>query len=102
MFIEMNIKIRKLITSHWIHHPRPDIGYLYIKSENGGRSLIQQELNYKTTTLRLKEYFRKLKTKDKIWWLRTIEEKYVFLTDMSMSTDDKENDKISKCKYLEI
>ena len=52
----MDIKVRKQIKCHRMHHPRADIKCLYIKKENGGRGLIQQELTYKITTIGLKNH----------------------------------------------
>ena len=52
----MDTKVRKLITSHRMHHPRADIEHLYIKRENGERGLIQAELTYEITTIGLKKY----------------------------------------------
>ena len=52
----MNAKIRQLTTCHGMYHTRADIEFLYIKKENGGRGLIQQELTNKTTTKELKKY----------------------------------------------
>ena len=40
-----------------MHHPRADIERLYIKRKNGGRGLIQLELIYKITIIRLNKYF---------------------------------------------
>ena len=39
-----------------MHHPKAGLGRQYIKKENGGRGLIQQELTSKTTTIGLKKY----------------------------------------------
>ena len=36
-----------------MHHPRVDLERLFIKRENGRRSVIQLELTYKTNTIRL-------------------------------------------------
>ena len=52
----MDAKVMKLITCHRKHHPRTDIERLYIRRENGGRGLIQQEMTNKTTTIGLKKY----------------------------------------------
>ena len=53
---KMDTQIRKLITCHRMHHPRANIERLYIKRENGGRGIIQQELTNKITTIGLKKY----------------------------------------------
>ena len=50
-------KVRKLVTCHWIHHPKADIKCLSVKSKNGGIGLIPQELTHKTATFGLKKYF---------------------------------------------
>ena len=52
----MVTKVRKLISNHRKHHPRANIERLYIKRENGGRSLIQLELANKRTSIGLKKY----------------------------------------------
>ena len=52
---KMDTKVRKPIFWQRIHDPRADIERLYVKRENGRRSLIQLELTYKTTTIRLKK-----------------------------------------------
>ena len=39
-----------------MHHPRVDTEHLYVKRENGGGGLIQQEMTYKTITIGLKKY----------------------------------------------
>ena len=53
---KMDTKVRKLKTCHRIHHPIADTECLYVRRENGGRCLIQKELTYKITTIRLKKY----------------------------------------------
>ena len=53
---KMDTKVRMLITSYKMHQLRADIENLYVKRENGGRGLIQQQLTDKATTLGLKKY----------------------------------------------
>ena len=52
----MDTKDRKVITSHRRHHPKLGIERLYIKRENVGSGLFQQQLTVKTTTIGLKKY----------------------------------------------
>ena len=52
----MDIKVRKRITRHWMHHPWDDIEYLYDKKENGRKGLYQLEWTYKTNTIGWKKY----------------------------------------------
>ena len=44
----LDIKIRKMMTAHNMHHPKSDIHRLYLPRNNVGRGLTQLELSYKT------------------------------------------------------
>ena len=52
----MDIKTRKLLTSHRMHHPKADIDRLYLPKSNGGRGMIQLEMAYRTTTIAMSTY----------------------------------------------
>ena len=52
----LDIKIRKMMTTHIMHHPKADIYHLYLPRSNGGRGLTQLELSYKTSTIGLFRY----------------------------------------------
>jgi hypothetical protein len=54
-------KIRKLLTSFRMHHPKSDVDRIYIPRKIGGRGLIQLEHSFKTSLVGLEEY---LKTTD--------------------------------------
>ena len=43
----LDIKIRKMMTTHSMHHPEADIHRLYLPRTTGGRGLTQLELSYK-------------------------------------------------------
>ena len=62
----LDIKVRKMMTTHSMHHPKADIYRLYLQRSNGGRGLNQLELSYKTTMIGL---FRYLNLSDD-WMLR--------------------------------
>ena len=49
----LDIKIRKMMTTHNMHHPKDDIHCLYLPRSNRGRGLTQLELSYKTSTIDL-------------------------------------------------
>ena len=61
----LGIKIRKMMTTHSMHHLKADIHRLYLPRRNGGRGLTQLKLSYKTSTTGL---FRYLNLSDK-WML---------------------------------
>ena len=48
---KIDVKVRKMMTTHSMHHPKADIHRLYLQRSNGGRSLTQLELSYKTSTI---------------------------------------------------
>ena len=58
---KIDIKIRKLLTCQRMHHPKADVASFYIPRNKGGRGLMQLELCYKTTTIRLYNYLTKTK-----------------------------------------
>ena len=39
-----------------MHHPKSDVGRLYIPKNKGGRGMIQLELLYKTSAIGLAQY----------------------------------------------
>ena len=41
----LDIKVRKMMTTHSMHYPKGDIHYLYFPRSNEGRGLIQCELS---------------------------------------------------------
>ena len=52
----LDVKIRKMMTTHSMHHPKVDIHRLYLPRSSGGRGLTQLELSYKTSTIGLFRY----------------------------------------------
>ena len=56
----LDIKIRKMMTTHSMHQPKADIHRLYLQRGNGGRGLTQLELAYKTSTIGLFRYLNLL------------------------------------------
>ena len=46
-------KIRKLVTSNRMHHPKPDASRMYIPRTERGRGMTNLEMAYKTTTITL-------------------------------------------------
>ena len=52
----LDIKIRKMITTHSMHHPKADIHRLYLPRSNRGRDLTQLELSYKSSKIGLFRY----------------------------------------------
>ena len=52
----LDIKIRKMMTTHSMHHSKVDIHRLYLTESTGGRGLTQLELSYKTSTIGLFRY----------------------------------------------
>ena len=57
----IDTKIRKLLTCYKLHHPKAEKDRLYLPRSVGGRSLIQTELTYKTTTIGLHKYLQTTK-----------------------------------------
>ena len=52
----LDVKIRKMMTTHSMHHPKVDIHRLYLSRSSRGRGLTQLELSYKTSTIGLFRY----------------------------------------------
>ena len=52
----MDIKTRKFLTMHKMHHPKADKDRIYLPRQEGGRGLIQLEMAYKSTTISLSKY----------------------------------------------
>ena len=52
----LDIKVRKMMTTHSMHHPKADIHHLYLLRSNRGRGLPQLELSCKTLTIGLFRY----------------------------------------------
>ena len=50
------VKIRKMMTTHSMHHPKTDIDRLHLRRSSGGRGLTQLKLSYKTSTIGLFRY----------------------------------------------
>ena len=46
----LDTKVRKIMTTQGMHHPRTDIHRLYLPRSNKGRGLTQLKLSYKTST----------------------------------------------------
>ena len=55
---KLDTKTRKFLTTYKIHHPKSDVGRLYLPRTEGGRGLIQLELSYKSTTIGLDKYLQ--------------------------------------------
>jgi len=49
-------KTRKMLTTYKMHHPKADIGGLYVKGKEGGRGLVQIEVAYKAEIINIAEY----------------------------------------------
>ena len=62
----LDTKVRKIMTTQGMHHPRADIHRLYLPRSNKGRGLTQLKLSYKTSTI---GSFRYLNLSDD-WMLR--------------------------------
>ena len=54
-------KIRKLLTRYMMRHPKADKDGLYLSRAEGGRSLIQTDRSYKTTSIGLHKYIQTAK-----------------------------------------
>ena len=48
--------MRKLLTIHGQHHPKADIGHLYVPRKQGGRGLMQLEANHAVEITKLMNY----------------------------------------------
>jgi hypothetical protein len=53
---KMDVKTRKLMTMHHMHHPKADVIRIYLPRAEGGRGLQQLENGYKIATIGLKCY----------------------------------------------
>ena len=51
-------KIRKLLTSFRMHHPKSDVDRIYLARKTGGRGLIQLEQSFKTSLIGLEKYLQ--------------------------------------------
>ena len=67
---KIDTKIRKLMTSNRMHHPKADKDRLYLPRIEGGRGMIQLELSYKTATIALQKYI----SSSKDWMLNLVNE----------------------------
>ena len=70
---KLDRKTRKPLTLERMHHPKSDVDKLFLPKSEGGRSLIQLETAYKTTTIGLDTYLntkndfqKSSKTKEKV------------------------------------
>ena len=54
--MKIDSKTRKLITSNKMHHPKPDVDYLYLPRSSGGIGMTQLELSFKTCSFKMSEY----------------------------------------------
>ena len=52
----LDTKIRKLLTTYNMHHPKADVERLYLPRTSGGRGLTQLELSFKTSKIGLFRY----------------------------------------------
>ena len=62
----IDIKTRKLLTCNRAHHPKADVDRLYLKRSEGGRGLLQVEMNFKISFIGQQKYLEN--TKD---WMMT-------------------------------
>ena len=53
---KMDKKIRELETCNRMHHPKADVERLYVPRREGASGLMQLEMNFKTTAIRLHKY----------------------------------------------
>jgi hypothetical protein len=52
---QIDRKTRKMLTMYKMHHPKADIGRLYVKRKEGGRGLLQVEAAYKAEIVNIAE-----------------------------------------------
>ena len=57
----IDTKIRKMLTSYKMLHPKADKNQLYLPKSKGGRSPIQTELTFKKITIGLHKYLQRTK-----------------------------------------
>jgi hypothetical protein len=53
---KLDRRTRKMLTIHGQHHPRAEIGHLYVLRKEGGRGLMQVEGAYTAETVKMVEY----------------------------------------------
>ena len=68
---QLDVKIREMMATHIMHHPKADTHRLYLPRSSGERGLTQLELSYKTSTIGL---FRYLNSSDD--WMLQLALKY--------------------------
>lgn len=56
MTLKLNIKTRKILTMSKMHHPKADVDRLYLPRITGGRGIVQLELAFETTSIKLDAY----------------------------------------------
>lgn len=54
---DMDKKVRAILTTHGIHHPRSSVNRLYIPRNEGGRGLLNLEITHYNTICSMREYF---------------------------------------------
>ena len=60
----LDIKTRKCLTMHKMHHPSADVDRLYVSRKLGGRGLRQIESTYKSSIINAKYYLQEKKNED--------------------------------------
>ena len=58
---KVDIKTRKLLTIHRMHHPKADVQRMYLPRKEGGRGLLMLEKSYKNATIGLNKYLQSLR-----------------------------------------
>ena len=66
----MDVKTRKLLTIHRMHHPKADVQRLYVPRSEGGRGLLNLENSYKISTIGLNTYLQSSTE----WTLRCVDQ----------------------------
>lgn len=74
---QLDVKTRKLLTLHNLHHPKADVDRLYTSRVRGGRGLVSIEQTYKVTMVGLAYYVKNKMNDALINMLRTHEESRV-------------------------
>jgi len=89
---QIDRKTRKMPTMYKMHHPKANIGRLYVTTKEGGRGLVQDEAAYKAEIINIAEY---LNTKYK-------EDQFVNIVKVHESTQPSMNSILrSAAKILE-
>jgi hypothetical protein len=57
----IDTKTRKLLTCNRAHHPKADVDRLYLKRSEGGRGLLQVEMNFKISFIGQQKYLENTK-----------------------------------------